>query len=255
MVDTHCHLYAEEFKADIDEVIKKARNAGVEKFFLPAIDGETHQVMMNMETLFPGECFAMMGLHPCSVKEDYKTQLSQVEHWLSKRKFIAIGETGLDFYWDKTFVKEQYQALEMQIEWALHYDLPIVLHTRDAMQETIDVIKTHSVKGLRGVFHCFGGSINEAKQIIDTGFFLGIGGVVTYKKGGLDTVLNEIDLKHLVLETDAPYLSPVPFRGKRNESSYLALIAEKIADIKNTSLTEVKRITTENAYRLFNTQS
>ncbi len=255
MVDTHCHLYAAEFKADIDEVIQKARIAGVEKFFLPAIDIETYQDMMNMETLFPGECYAMMGLHPCSVKEDYKTQLSLVEHWLSQRKFIAMGETGLDFYWDKTFVKEQYHALEMQIEWALHYDLPIVLHTRDAMQETIDVIKTHSVNGLKGVFHCFGGTIEEAKHIIDTGFLLGIGGVVTYKKAGLDIVLNEIDLKHLLLETDSPYLSPTPFRGKRNESSYLQFIAEKIAEIKSISLAEVKRITTENAYRLFNTQT
>ncbi len=254
MVDTHCHLYAEEFKADIDEVIQKARIAGVEKFFLPAIDNETYLAMMNLETLFPGECFAMMGLHPCSVKEDYKTQLSIVENWLSQRQFIAIGETGLDFYWDKTFVKEQYRALEMQIEWALHYDLPIVLHTRDAMQETINVIKAHSAKGLKGVFHCFGGRLDEAKQIIDTGFLLGIGGVVTYKKAGLDAVLNEIELKHLVLETDAPYLSPVPYRGKRNESSYLKLIAEKIAEIKSISPAEVNRITTENAYRVFKTQ-
>lgn len=255
MVDTHCHLYASEFKEDIAELIERARNAGVQNFFLPAIDKETYTDMMNMETLFPGECFAMMGLHPCSVKEDYKSQLALVENWLSQRKFIAIGETGLDFHWDKTFIKEQYHALEMQIEWALHYHLPIVLHTRDAMQETINVIKTHSVKGITGVFHCFGGTLDEAKQIIDTGFLMGIGGVVTYKKSGLDAVLKEIDLKHLLLETDAPYLSPAPFRGKRNESSYLPFIAEKIAEVKSLSASEVKKVTTENANRLFNPSS
>lgn len=251
MVDTHCHLYAAEFKEDIDEVIQNAKSAGVRNFFLPAIDNETYQEMMNLESRFPGECYAMMGLHPCSVKEDYKENLALVENWLSQRRFIAIGESGLDFYWDKTFIAEQYEALKMQIGWALKYKLPIVLHTRDAMQETIDVVKANFQDGLKGVFHCFGGTLDEAKQVIETGFLLGIGGVVTYKKSGLDAVLKEIDLKYLVLETDAPYLSPVPFRGKRNESSYLTFIAEKIAEIKGLSVAEVKNATTENAIGLF----
>ncbi|MEO6406531.1 MAG: TatD family hydrolase [Ferruginibacter sp.] len=251
MVDTHCHLYVADFKTDIAEVITRARLSGVEKFIMPAIDNETYEELVKLETCYPGECYAMMGLHPCSVKEDYQEQLSLVEEWLRKRKFIAIGETGLDFYWDKTFIDKQYEALEKQIGWALQYDIPLVLHTREAMQETIDVIKSHAGKGLKGVFHCFGGTVEQAAQIIDTGFLMGIGGVVTYKKSGLDVVLKDIDLKYILLETDAPYLSPVPYRGKRNESSFLTFIAEKIADIKQVSLEEIKTVTTQNAQKLF----
>ena len=252
IIDTHSHLYLEEFNSDIEEVILRSKQNGVEKIYLPAIDSQTTQQLIQLEIKYPAYCIAMMGLHPCYVKENYKSELEKVASLLQQRKFAAIGECGLDFYWDKTFVKEQYEALEQQIAWALKYQLPIVLHTRNATQETIDVIKKYSDKGLKGIFHCFGGSADEANQIIEMGFYLGIGGVVTYKNAGLDKVLNGIDLKHMVLETDSPYLTPVPHRGKRNETSYLKIIAEKIAEIKNCSYEEVANTTTQNALSLFN---
>lgn len=250
-IDTHCHLYLQEFENDIAALIQRADQSGVEKFYLPAIDSETHDAMITLETAFPGQCISMMGLHPCYVKQNFKDELSKIEQWLQKRKFAAIGECGLDFYWDKTYVKEQYAVLEQQAEWALQYDLPIVLHTRNATAETIDVIKHFSAKGLSGIFHCFGGTIEEAEQIIQLGFYLGIGGVVTYKNSGLDKVVQTIGLKNLVLETDAPYLTPVPHRGKRNESSYLKIIAEKVAEICGCALEEVATITTANAKTIF----
>ncbi|RYY69874.1 MAG: TatD family deoxyribonuclease, partial [Chitinophagaceae bacterium] len=200
---------------------------------------------------YPAKCFAMAGLHPCSVKENFEEELAHIRDMLSQRAFIAIGETGLDFYWDTSFKQQQYIALERQIDMALQYGLPLVLHTRNAMQETIDVVKNYRSSGLRGIFHCFGGSLDEAAQIIEAGFLLGIGGVVTYKKSLLPQVLADIDMKHLVLETDAPYLAPVPYRGKRNESSYIGEVAKKIAEIKNISTQEVDAITTENAASLF----
>ena len=251
MVDTHCHLYLGEFKVDIEDVLKRAGAAGINKFYLPAIDSSETENMLILESNFPGKCFAMMGLHPCSVKENYLNELAIVKEWLTKRKFVAVGEIGLDFYWDKTFVTQQYQAFRMQIEWSLQYKLPIVIHTRNAMQETIDVVKEFVPAGVRGIFHCFGGTLENAKEIIDAGFYLGIGGVLTYKKSGLAEVLEQIDLKYLVLETDAPYLTPVPFRGKRNESSYLKYIVERLAVIKNTSVAEVAAITTFNAEKIF----
>ncbi len=251
IIDTHCHLYLPAFETDIETVIENAKKNDVAKFFLPAIDSSTHNQMIALEEKYAGSCFSMIGLHPCSVKENYKNELLEIESWLDKRKFYAIGECGLDFHWDKTFVKEQYAALEQQIEWSIQYNLPIILHTRNATQETIDVFKNHTTKGLKGIFHCFGGSIEEANQIIDMGFYLGIGGVVTYKNSGLDNVLKDIDLKYIVLETDAPYLTPLPFRGTRNESAYLKNIAEKIATIKNCSYEEVAKITTENAMKIF----
>ncbi len=251
LIDTHCHLYLEEFKKDIDEVILHAQKNEVQQFFLPAINSETTEALLKLEEKFPNHCFAMMGLHPCYVKENFQDELDFVASWLKKRKFAAIGECGLDFYWDKTFIKEQYIVLEKQIEWALEYNIPLILHTRSATQETIDVIKKYKTENLKGIFHCFGGSMEEANQIIELGFYLGIGGVITYKNAGLDIVMKELDLKHIVLETDAPYLSPVPFRGKRNESKYLLTIAEKIATIKNCSLEEIKSITTNNANKLF----
>jgi TatD DNase family protein len=251
LIDTHCHLYLEEFKKDIDEVILNAQKNEVQQFFLPAINSETTEALLKLEEKFHNHCFAMMGLHPCYVKENFQDELDFVASWLKKRKFAAIGECGLDFYWDKTFIKEQYIVLEKQIEWALEYNVPLILHTRSATQETIDVIKKYKTENLKGIFHCFGGSMEEANQIIELGFYLGIGGVITYKNAGLDIVMKELDLKHIVLETDAPYLSPVPFRGKRNESKYLLTIAEKIAIIKNCSLEEIKSITTNNANKLF----
>ncbi|MBK7087653.1 MAG: TatD family hydrolase [Chitinophagaceae bacterium] len=251
IIDTHCHLYLPEFKEDVDNMLKRAVDAGIKQFFLPAIDGSTHTEMMEMEKKYPGKCFSMIGLHPCSVKENYLYELDHIKLLLEQRQFAAIGETGLDFYWDTQFTKEQYKALENQIVMALQFNLPIVLHTRSAMQETIDVIKQYRDTKLNGIFHCFGGTLQEARQIIDLGFYLGIGGVVTYKKSGLEETLKEIDLKHLVLETDAPYLSPVPFRGKRNESSYLTYIIAKIAEIKQVSIEEVARETTTNAVKIF----
>jgi TatD DNase family protein len=251
IIDTHTHLYSEEFDADRIEMIKRAETLGVQRFYMPGIDSSAIDSMFKAELDFPGKCIAMMGLHPCYVKENYKSELEIVKYWLGKRKFAAVGEIGLDFYWDKTFTTEQYEAFNTQIELALQYKLPIVIHTRNAMQETINVVKEYKSKGLRGIFHCFGGSIESAKQIIDCGFLLGIGGVVTYKTAGLPEVLKQIEIKHIVLETDAPYLSPVPFRGKRNECSYLQYILAKLAEIYNLSEKEIAAITSQNALNLF----
>jgi TatD DNase family protein len=250
MIDTHCHLYSTEFDNDRKEMLQRAEQEGVQKFYLPAIDSTTHNAMIELENSNK-KCISMMGLHPCSVKENYKTELQIVEEWFTKRDFVAVGEIGLDFYWDKTFVKEQYESFNWQIELSIKKDVPIVIHTRNAMQETINVVKEH--KKARGIFHCFSGSYESAKEIIKAGFYLGIGGVVTYKNAGLAEVLQKIDLQHLVLETDAPYLTPVPFRGKRNESSYLKYVIEKIAEIKNTTAQEVIEATTKNATNIFST--
>ncbi len=251
MIDTHCHLYLDEFKTDIEEVIARAQLAGVHKFYLPAIDSAEIEHLLSLEARFPSSCYAMMGLHPCSVKENYLQELAIVKAWLTKRKFVAVGEIGLDFYWDKTFALQQYEAFKTQIELSIKYNLPIVIHSRNAMQETIDVVKEFVSVGVRGIFHCFGGTLKNANEIIDAGFYLGIGGVLTYKKSGLAEVLEHIDLKYMVLETDAPYLTPVPFRGNRNESGYLKYIVEELALIKNISTQEVIAITTANAEKIF----
>lgn len=251
LIDTHTHLYLKDFSGDIDEVIQRAKDEGIEEFYLPAIDSTETGNMLELERKFPGKCFPMAGLHPCSVKENYKDEIAKVENMLQERKFAAIGESGLDFYWDKTFTKEQYESLHIQASWALQYNLPLILHTRNAMRETIDVIKTYNGNGLRGVFHCFGGTIENAREIIEQNFLLGIGGVLTYKNSGLAEIIKDVDLKYIVLETDAPYLTPVPFRGKRNESSYLKYIAEKLAQIKNISVEEVAGQTTINAEKIF----
>lgn len=251
LIDTHCHLYDEQLIADIDAVMERAVAAGVQKFYLPAIDSTTTIAMLSLEEKFPGKCIAMMGLHPCHVKDNFKTELEMVADWLTKRNFAAIGEIGLDYFWDTSFVKEQQEAFRTQIEWSIQYNLPIVIHTRNSMQETINIVKEYSAKGVRGIFHCFGGSYETANEIIKAGFYLGIGGVLTYKKAGLADVLQQIDLAHLVLETDAPYLTPVPFRGKRNESSYLSYITAKLAEVKNISQEEVAAITTANAQKIF----
>ena len=251
LIDTHCHLYLEEFRNDIDEVIDRAKNSGVKKFYLPAIDSTVIDDMMALEKKYPGECICMAGLHPCSVKENFKDELNIVETLLQQRNFAALGEIGLDFYWDKTFVSQQYLSFNNQMQWALERNMPIVIHTRNAMQETIDTVKPFAAKGLRGIFHCFGGSYENAKEIIDMQFLLGIGGVVTYKNSGLLDVLKKVGSEHLVLETDAPYLTPVPHRGKRNESSYLQYIVQKLAEIKHTSPEELAEITSRNAEKIF----
>jgi TatD DNase family protein len=251
VTDTHCHLYSEEFEGDIDAVMLRAAAAGVGKFYLPGIDSKAIDAMIKLEARFPGKCTAMMGLHPCSVKENYKEELQIVQEWLVKRSFAAVGEIGLDYYWDKTFAAEQAMAFKTQIEWSIQFGLPVSIHTRNAMQETIDIVKKYVPRGVRGIFHCFSGSYEDANEIIRAGFYLGIGGVVTYKNAGLAEVCKKIDLQHLVLETDAPYLTPVPFRGKRNESSYLKYIMEKLAEVKNCSVEAVAAITTANAEKIF----
>jgi TatD DNase family protein len=250
-IDTHCHLYLPDFNNDIEAVFMRAKTAGIEKFFLPSIDSSFINALLIMEATYPGKCFAMAGLHPCSVNEIFLQELDQFYELLKKKSFAAIGEIGLDFYWSTNFEKQQYEAFETQMEWALQKKLPIVIHTRNAMQQTIDFVKPFADKGLRGIFHCFGGSYENAGQIIDMNFYLGIGGVLTYKKSGLDEVIKKINMEHLVLETDAPYLTPVPYRGKRNESSYIKIIAEKLAEIKNISVEEVASITTANAEKIF----
>lgn len=252
MIDSHCHLYLEEFEKDRNDVIGRATKAGVTHFYLPAINSETHISMLTMEKKFP-VCHSMMGLHPCYVKENFKDELKIVADYLSQRAFCAIGEIGLDFYWDTTFKDQQYEAFHFQIQLAMQYKIPIVIHSRNATKECIDIIQTYAQQGLSGIFHCFGGSLEEANDIIDAGFLLGIGGVVTYKNAGLAEVLTDIDLKHIVLETDAPYLTPLPYRGKRNESSYLTFIAQKIADIKQVDVKEIEETTDDNARAIFRT--
>ncbi|OQP64854.1 hydrolase TatD [Niastella vici] len=251
LIDTHCHLYGQDFSKDIRAVIERAENEGVRRFYLPAIDSEVIDAMLQLEQDFPGKCFAMMGLHPCSVKEDHKQELALVEQWLAKRPFKAVGEIGLDYYWDKTFIDAQKEAFHQQIEWALHYQLPIVIHSRESMADSIEIVRQHQKGNLGGIFHCFTGTLEEAQQIIDLGFYLGIGGVVTYKNTHLREVLKAVSMDHIVLETDAPYLTPVPFRGKRNESSYLKYIVEKVAEVKEIPVSEAAAITTANAKKIF----
>jgi hydrolase, TatD family len=218
---------------------------------MPNIDEDSIPGMLALEAEFPEECLPMMGIHPCYVKENVEVQLAIVQDWLSKRKFWAIGEIGLDFYWDKTFLDQQYIAFRQQIRLAMEHQLPIAIHSREATRACIDVVKELHNGSLTGVFHCFSGTKEEAQEIIDMGFYLGIGGVVTFKKAGLDVLMADIDLQHVVLETDAPYLAPVPYRGKRNESAYIPLIAQKLADVKNLKIEEVAAITTGNARKLF----
>ena len=250
-IDTHTHLYSEEFNADRANVIKKAISAGVTKLFLPNIDSTSIDGMLALEKEYPQNCFPMMGLHPCSVNENVEAELKLVGDWLAKRKFSAVGEIGIDLYWDKTFFEQQKMAFRKQIDWALQYDLPIVIHCRDAFDEIFEILTAYQ-KLPKGIFHCFSGNLEQANKIIEhTQFKLGIGGVVTFKNSGLDKVVEQIDMKHLVLETDSPYLAPVPFRGKRNESGYLMMVAEKVAQIKNSSIAEVAEITTKSAEEIF----
>jgi TatD DNase family protein len=249
LIDTHAHIYLPEFDADRSQIIEKAKQAGIRQVLLPAIDSSTHQQMLQTEKDYEG-CLAMIGLHPCSVNNTFSQEIDIIKDYLSQRKFIAIGEIGLDFYWDKTYVKEQYEAFHQQIQLALTHDLPIAIHSRNAVDESIEVVQQYP--GLRGVFHCFSGNLEQAEAILSTGFMLGIGGVLTFKNAGLDKVMENVGLRHVILETDAPYLAPVPFRGKRNEPAYTALVAEKLAQLTGKSLEEVQKLTTENAEKLFN---
>ena len=251
LIDTHTHLYVQQFEKDQAETIQRALDAGVEKFYLPAIDSETHESMLTLEAAYPEQCFAMMGLHPCSVNADFEKELKIVEEWLSKRPFCAVGEIGIDLHWDTTFFEQQKTAFRRQIDWAKQLDVPIVIHSRKSTWEVIEILRAEQSDKLRGIFHCFGGTVEEAQAIIDCGFHLGIGGVLTFKKAGLDKTMEHVDLEHVVLETDAPYLAPTPYRGKRNESAYVQLIAQKLADIKGVDLTEIARVTSANAKKIF----
>jgi TatD DNase family protein len=251
LTDTHTHLYSNEFDEDRKQMIQRAIDAGVSRFFIPAIDSTFTQSMYDLEQEYPDNIFLMMGLHPTHVKDNYLEELQHVEEELVKRKFIAIGEIGIDLYWDKTSLQQQQEAFRKQIQLAKKYKLPIVIHCREAFEEIFEVLEEEKSADLFGIFHCFSGNYEQALQAISYNMKLGIGGVVTFKNGKIDQFLNQIDLKHIVLETDSPYLAPVPFRGKRNESSYLLLVAAKLSEIYDTSQEEVARITTENSKFVF----
>ncbi len=252
MIDTHTHLYSDQFDEDRSEMIQRAIAKGVTKFFLPAIDSNYHDKMLALEAEYPGKIFAMMGLHPCDVKpETWEKELGIVKNYLNQRDFCAIGEIGIDLYWDKSTLDIQIKAFEKQIEWAIEKDLPIVIHTRESFDEVFEVLERKKHPKLRGIFHCFSGTLEQANHAIDLGFILGIGGVVTFKNGKIDQFLHEIPLDKIILETDSPYLAPVPFRGKRNESSYVELVAGKLVDIYGVEFSEIDRITTENAENIF----
>lgn len=252
LVDTHAHLYAEQFDEDRAAMIQRALDKGVQKIFLPNIDEESIEGMLELEASYPEHCFAMMGLHPCSVNADYKRVLDVVRTWLDKRPFVGVGEIGLDYYWSKEFVEAQKDAFRIQCRWAMELDLPIVIHARDSLDDLISIVAEEKTdERLRGIFHCFGGTKDQALKIVDLGFKMGLGGVLTFKKANLGAVIEDIPLTHFVLETDAPYLSPVPFRGKRNESAYIRYVAEKLANVKGMKVEDVARITSENALEVF----
>ena len=251
IIDTHAHLYANAFDEDREKMVQRAKDTKVSRIYLPNIDSTSVASMHQMEKEYPGYCFAMMGLHPCSVKENYINELEMCRSFLEKRPYVAIGEIGIDLYWDKTFQKEQELAFRTQIEWAVEYNIPFVIHSRDSLDITIDIVSEMQKGQLSGIFHCFTGTLAQANRIIDIGFFMGIGGVVTFKNAGVAEVVKDIPLANLVLETDAPYLSPVPFRGKRNESAYLDFIIDKIAITKNLSREEVAVGTTLNALAIY----
>lgn len=252
LTDTHCHLYSEAFDEDRDEMMQRAEQAGIGRFFIPAIDSSYTENMYELERNYPGKVHLMMGLHPTSVKpESYEHELALVEKAFSQRDFVAVGEIGIDLYWDTSTLEIQKDAFRRQIQLAKERSLPIVIHCRESFDEIFDVLETERDESLYGIFHCFTGSIEQARRAIGFNMKLGIGGVVTFKNGKIDTFLNKIDLKHIVLETDAPYLSPVPYRGKRNESSYVALVCEKVAEIYGISASEVARITTDNSKEIF----
>ena len=251
LIDTHTHLYSEKFSADRSAVLQRARAAGVELAILPAVDSRSHRAMLALEAAEPDFCHAMIGLHPVSVKEDYEEELALVEKELARRKWIAIGEIGMDLYWDKSFRPQQEDAFLRQCAWAIEYNLPIAIHARESIDELIELIQQINNPTLRGVFHCFTGNEEQANAIIELGFYLGIGGVLTFKNGGIDKVVPHVPHHRILLETDAPYLAPKPHRGKRNETAYVRLVAEKLAELWGESLEVVGKQTTQNAQQLF----
>ncbi len=251
ITDTHTHLYSAEFDEDRNEMIQRAIDVGISRFFIPAIDSAYTQSMYDLEKAYPENIFLMMGLHPTHVKDNYLEELQHVEEELAKRKFVAVGEIGIDLYWDKTHLEEQKKAFRKQIQLAKQYKLPIVIHCREAFDEIFEILEDEKSADLYGIFHCFSGTYKQALQAISYKMKLGIGGVVTFKNGKIDQFLNQIDLKHIVLETDSPYLAPVPYRGKRNESSYLVNVVDKLAEIYNTSANEIAGVTTYNSKQIF----
>jgi TatD DNase family protein len=250
-IDTHAHLYSETFAPDRHEMLARIEQANVGRVYMPNVDHTSIEGMLEVEQKDPQRFIPMMGLHPCSVKADFEKELTIVESWLSKRKFVAVGEIGTDLYWDKTFWEEQKEAFCIQVSWAKKYQLPVVIHCRESINETIKLLEPMLDENLSGVFHCFTGSLEQANRIISMGFHLGLGGVVTFKNGGLDKVIPELDLQRIVLETDSPYLAPTPHRGKRNEPHYIPVIAQRVADLKQMPLQELQQITTANALTLF----
>jgi TatD DNase family protein len=250
-IDTHAHLYLEQFKEDIDEVIQRARDNRVEKIFLPNIDIESITFLKALTNQYPDTCYPLMGLHPCSVKGDYKEVLAEMHKLLVHEKYYGIGETGIDLYWDISFKKEQVGAFEIQIQWAKENALPVIIHSRESLDLTIEIIGRNVDADLTGIFHCFNGTIAQYEKISELGFFVGLGGVITYKNANLDEMLSAINLQNVVLETDAPYLSPAPFRGKRNESAYIPFVAQKIATVKGLSVEEIMELTTEAAKKIY----
>jgi TatD DNase family protein len=255
LIDTHAHLYVRQFKNDVEAVLERAHTEGIKKIYLPAIDSETHQDMLDLEAAHPNYCIAMMGVHPCSINaETIDNELVIAEKYLSDRPFCAVGEIGIDLYWDKTTLPQQKDAFIRQMHWAQDLKIPLVIHSRESTDVIIEILRDNSWYTEGGIFHCFTGNVEQAKAIIDKGFYLGIGGVLTYKNGGLEPVIKEIPLENMVLETDAPYLAPMPFRGKRNESSYIKYIAQRISEIKIVDYKEVATHTTANAEKIFSKQ-
>ena len=252
IIDTHTHLYLNQFKDDVDLVIERAKNAGIDKFIFPAIDSSHFKDMHELRNRYPENIYLMSGLHPVSVKDNYKEELNLVLKSLETHNYVGIGEIGIDLYWDKTFLKQQQEAFEFQIRLAISNNLPIVIHCRDGFDEIFEILDAEKCSKMRGIFHCFTGTLVQANRAINLGFNLGIGGVVTFKNGGIDKFLNKIDIKNIVLETDAPYLSPVPHRGKRNESFYVTYILKKISELYGLNEQDIAKITSKNALEIFN---
>jgi TatD DNase family protein len=251
ITDTHTHLYSEQFDDDRADMMQRAIDNGISRFFVPAIDSSYSEAMFNLEKEYPSLVYLMMGLHPTSVKENYLEELQLVKNWLDKRKFYGIGEIGIDLYWDKSFLVQQQDAFKTQIEWAKERKLPIIIHCRESFNEIFEVLEDVNDERLFGIFHCFTGNFEQAKRALSFNMKLGIGGVVTFKNGGIDKFLHKIPIKNIVLETDSPYLAPVPFRGKRNESSYMLKILDKLVDIYNLTPQEIAKITTQNSIDIF----
>lgn len=251
MIDSHAHIYASEFDQDRDQVVQRALEQGVEKILMPNIDLDSIQPMLKTQAAYPQICHSMMGLHPCYVDSNVKQTLDIIHSWFEKHNFVAVGEIGIDLYWDKTYKAEQEMAFITQLNWAKEMKLPVVIHTRDSIEETLALLRKEQDGSLSGVFHCFGGSVEEAKAINDLGFHLGLGGVSTFKNGGMDKVIPHLDMNYVILETDCPYLAPVPHRGKRNEPAYVSLVAQRIADLTNQAVNNVIQKTNKNVKQLF----